>query len=202
MIGAQGPGAGRDANGRNRGRRARRGLIGAAALILLVAAPLSIERFGSIDLAAAAVQRAKSFLELIQQRSPGLRTHGELIKTKRKKKTVLHERALPKVRMATPILPPGSPTALIDLVAPPVPIIPASFDVIPISPLSPPPSAPPIIPFSSPPGVVGPPETPFTPPIIPPPPVPEPQTWSTMLLGFGLVGWMLRRRRKNGLVLS
>lgn len=175
-------------------------LISAAALILCVAAPLSFERFGGTDLAEAAVQRAKSFLELIQQRSPGARTRGELTKIKRKKKTVLHERALPKVRMAMPILPPGSPTALIDLVAPPVPIVPASFDMASVSPLSPPPpSGPPIVPLSSPPGVVVPPETPSTPLVIPPPPVPEPQTWSMMLLGFGLIAWMLRRRRKDGL---
>lgn len=35
------------------------------------------------------------------------------------------------------------------------------------------------------------------------PPVPEPGTWATMLLGFGLVGGMLRRRRStpvNGLL--
>jgi hypothetical protein len=25
--------------------------------------------------------------------------------------------------------------------------------------------------------------------------VPEPGTWATMILGFGLTGWLLRRRR-------
>jgi hypothetical protein len=27
--------------------------------------------------------------------------------------------------------------------------------------------------------------------------VPEPGTWATMLLGFGLSGWMMRRRRRT-----
>jgi hypothetical protein len=31
-------------------------------------------------------------------------------------------------------------------------------------------------------------------------PVPEPGTWALMLLGFGAIGWSLRRRRKAGLV--
>jgi hypothetical protein len=28
--------------------------------------------------------------------------------------------------------------------------------------------------------------------------VPEPGTWATMLLGFGLTGWLMRRRRRQG----
>jgi hypothetical protein len=33
-----------------------------------------------------------------------------------------------------------------------------------------------------------------TPPVITPQAVPEPGTWALMLLGFGLIGWILRRR--------
>jgi hypothetical protein len=29
----------------------------------------------------------------------------------------------------------------------------------------------------------------------PPPPLPEPGTWLTMILGFGMIGWMMRRER-------
>ena len=35
------------------------------------------------------------------------------------------------------------------------------------------------------------------PPPPPPPAVPEPGTWATMLLGFGLTGWAMRRRRRQ-----
>ena len=31
----------------------------------------------------------------------------------------------------------------------------------------------------------------------PPPAVPEPATWASMLLGFGLTGFMIRRRRRS-----
>jgi len=31
--------------------------------------------------------------------------------------------------------------------------------------------------------------------VVPPPAVPEPGTWAMLLLGFGLMGWSLRRER-------
>ena len=62
----------------------------------------------------------------------------------------------------------------------------------------PPPEAPPQAP---PPGGGGPNPPPPPPEVEPPPPpppaVPEPGTWATMLLGFGLTGWAMRRRRRQ-----
>ena len=53
-------------------------------------------------------------------------------------------------------------------------------------------------PQAGPPGGSPPPTLPGTqqpPVIVPPPAVPEPQTWAMMLLGFGLIGWQIRRGR-------
>jgi hypothetical protein len=195
MRSAQRFDAGRRTIGSKSAKRIGRVSIAGAALILLLVMPYSVERLSGGGLAEAAVQRAKSFLELIQQRSPGARSRGQLAQTKHKK-TVLHQRALPKVRMVMPIPPTGSPTTLVDIVAPSVPIIPAGFELASIPPLSPPPS-PLEIPLIRQPSLIVPPtETPSTPPVIPPPAVPEPDTWATMILGLGLIGWMLRSRRQ------
>jgi hypothetical protein len=193
MRGAQRLNAGRGANGSDGARRTRRIVVASGVLALLLVAPLSVDRFGAVDLAQAAVQRAKSFLQLIQQRSPGARTRGLLANTKHKK-VVLHQRALPKVRMALPKMPPvTNEPPLIDIVVPPVPVVPAGFELASLPPFSAP--SPPANPLIPPRGLIVPPsETPPTPPIIPPPAVPEPETWATMLLGLGLIGWSLRRR--------
>ena len=175
-------------------------LIGGAAFSLLLVPVLSVEYFGGADFANAAVQKAKSFLELIQQRSPGHRTKGQLVKIKHRAAARPHERALPKVVIPA-ILPPGPPERLIDIVAPPIPVTMASIGAIPIPPLVEQTPLPPGILFS-PPGLIVPPtETPtppiVTPPVITPSAVPEPGTWTTMLLGFGFIGWQLRGRRKQ-----
>jgi hypothetical protein len=177
-----------------RSRPARRALlIGGAAFVLLLAASTTVATFGGANLANAAVQRARSFLEIIHQRSPGRRTEAHLALTKHKAIAHLHQRALPKVRMPPAIPPLGAlPPALIDLVAPPVPIKFAGLDLPPIPILEQ--GAPPGAPFIPPPGLFVPPSTPETPPTVPPSAVPEPGTWATFLLGFGLVGWQLRRR--------
>lgn len=183
--------------------RVRPLLIGAAALSLLLVPALSVEYFGATDFANAAVQKAKSFLELIQQRSPGHRTKGQLVKIKRRVAAKPHERALPKVIIPA-ILPPGPPERLIDIVAPPIPVQAASIETIPIPPILAQIPPPPGIIFT-PPGLVVPPtETPNPPPpiVTPPLPVPEPGTWATMLLGFGFVGWRLRSRRNQKQVVA
>ena len=174
-------------------------LIGGAAISLLLVPALSVEYFGGADLANAAVQKAKSFLELIQQRSPGHRTKGQLVKIKHRA-AAKHERALPKVFIPA-ILPPGPPERLIDIVAPPIPVTMASIEAIPIPPLVGQTPLPPGILFPPPSLIVPPTETPtppiVTPPVITPSAVPEPGTWATMLLGFGFIGWQLRWRRKQ-----
>jgi hypothetical protein len=170
-------------------------LIGGAAFLLLLLASTTVATFGGANLANAAVDRAKSFLELIHQRSPGRRTEAHLALTKHKRIVHLHERALPKVRMP-PVIPPlvELPPALIDIVAPPVPIKMVSLDLPPIPLLEQ--AVPPGFTFLPPPGLIAPPSTPQAPPVITPPQsaLPEPGTWATMLLGFALVGWQLRRR--------
>src|SRR3982750_1209335 len=101
---------------------------------------LATTSFGGVSLAAAAVERAKSFLQIIQQRSPGVRSKAVLVKTKHK--TLLsHERALPKIRMAVPTVPPAIPwvyePALVDLIAPPIPMPAGTLEALTIPPLSP-----------------------------------------------------------------
>jgi len=180
--------------------RVRPLLIGSAALSLLLVPVLSVEYFGGADIAGAAIQKAKSFLQLMQQRSPGHRTKGQLVKIKHKALAKRHERALPKVVIPA-ILPPGPPERLIDIVAPPIPVTLASVEAIPIPPLIGQTPLPPGILFPPPSLIVPPTETPtppiVTPPIITPSAVPEPGTWATMLLGFGFIGWQLRLRRKQ-----
>jgi hypothetical protein len=187
-----------------RSRPARRALlIGGALFLLLLAASTTVATFGSSNLANAAVQRARSFLEIIHQRSPGRRTEAHLALTKHKAIAHLHQRALPKVRMPSAIPPLGAlppaipplgalPPALIDLVAPPVPIKFAGLDLPPIPILEQ--GTPPGAPFIPTPGLIVPPSIPQTPPTVPQSALPEPGTWATFLLGFGLVGWQLRRR--------
>jgi hypothetical protein len=171
----------------------------AVSLLILVTANLSLVTFGGTDLANAAVQRAKSFIELIKQRSPGKRTEAHLALTKHKKVAQLHQRALPKVRMPPAIPPIGAlPPALIDIVAPPPPLRVASLETIPVVPLFGTPVFP-VVPSSPESPLIVPPQTPSetpTPPVTPPvPAVPEPGTWASILLGFALLGWQVRRRR-------
>jgi hypothetical protein len=185
-------------------RRRRLGLASAAIVLLLaIAALMPVPSLGGTSVAVAAIQRAKSFVELMHQRSPGKRLVGHLVKTKHKK-LAAHERALPKMRRPLPeiaAIPPMGPLppALVDLVAPPVPMQMASLEAIPVGPFQTPLPGPPGF-FSPPPGgFVFPPGSPNSPPIVPPPgppppPVPEPATWAMMLLGFGLIGFSLRRR--------
>jgi len=157
--------------------------------------------FDGASLASAAVDQAKSFLQLIQHRSPGLRTKGMLV-TKHKR-PLAHERALPKVRMAVPAIPAAPPLfyqpALVDLIWPPVSIPPTTLEAMAFPEIGQP-SYPPGSPLIQPPHIIVPPfQTPTTTPVVPPiSAVPEPGTWLTMLLGFGFIGWQLRRRRAEG----
>lgn len=198
------------------GASRRRGLAVASAvavLILAIAAVMPVPSLGGASVAVAAIQRAKSFVELMSQRSPGNRTVGHLAVTKQRK-VALHERALPKIRkrppVATAALPPISaelPPALVDLVAPPIPTQFARLEALPVGPLA---QAPlfPFAPAATASGFVLPPTaTPGSPPVVTPPQitppvttpaaVPEPGTWAMMLVGFGLTSWSLRRRRQR-----
>ena len=152
----------------------------------------------------------------MQQRSPGQRTQG-LLAINKHKAPLRHERALPKVVAGVPILPPNLTPPLFDFVAPPLPMKMATLYAVPIGPLALTASPPPVLPFAGTPGILIPPGTSAdipTPPVTPPPVgtppvvtpavvtpsafgVPEPDTWAMMLLGFGLMGWRLRRRLRH-----
>jgi hypothetical protein len=197
------------------GRRRRRSVLfaGGSAAAAMLASAFTAANFAGIDVASAAVERARSFLQLMSQRSPGERVKGELTKTKRKYR-VLAERSpaempvppltgtLADVLGPPPALLPGGVELPMAELAPPgglppgVTILPPGGGIlVPCCAVGPPPPGPPP-PGPPPPGPPPPPPGPPPPPPPPPPPaVPEPGTWMTMILGFGLTGWMMRRRR-------
>lgn len=152
--------------------------------------------------ASSAASEIRDLAELLGQRSPGARTQALLNK---------HGRVLAKVRQSPrPKAPAGhqeqppapSTPALIDLIQPPVVPVEVASNAIP--PVNAAPTTLNEILNSTPGGVV------FTPPgdggvthlptsepkELPPTTaaVPEPNTWALMLLGFGLIGWRIRRR--------
>ena len=202
--------SGRQLNARGRARRAKRVaakrqrliLVASASLAFVIGAPLSVAAYMGVDSDFPGVSAAKSFLAMMADRSPGDRTKAELTKTKHKTIPVPTQRALGKITKPEP------PKEFVEAIAPPLPKIdqvPAALappvEIGPILLTPQPPSGGGIIipPEAPPPGGGGPTpptEVPPTPPTTPPA-VPEPGTWATMLMGFGLVGWMMRRRRRT-----
>jgi hypothetical protein len=182
-----------------RRRRNRRLLAGTAALLFAACTATTVASFTGTDLAGAAAVRAQSLVDLISQRSPGARTEAQLTKTKHR---ALAERdtapaiAHVPANLAEVIAPPLPDMVPVDL-APPLQL--SFFEMPPLPGLlmPPPPGGGGVPPGGGGGGCCGgppssPPETPPNTP--PPPPVPEPGTWMTMLLGFGLVGWAMRRK--------
>jgi hypothetical protein len=169
----------------------------------------SIAADPATDMVAAAVSQAQDLAELLSQRSPGARTAGELTKTKHAR-TAAKLRAQPKAP-ATPrhAVPPAA-SAPIELAALlKSPVVPVGLTAPGgSSPITPPPSLGSIL--GSTPGTAD-----FTPPggggggtatfpteqpreLVPvTSAVPEPGTWAMMLMGFGLIGWRLRRRPRT-----
>jgi hypothetical protein len=170
-----------------RARQGRVYLAGGAALTIAVSTALSFASFSGVDLANAAVTRAQSFLDLMQKRSPGKRTEAQLIKTKHKSFHVLADRPEPE---APAIVVPAY-AANVGLVAPPLAVPAVGFPQPPQLAQVPPPLF-----FTPPPGVgiLVPPKAPQPPP---PVSVPEPNTWAMLIVGFGMVGWTLRRARQT-----
>jgi hypothetical protein len=179
----------------------------AAALALVVGAPLGIvARMGLFDPGLPGLDSARSFLAMMTDRSPGERTKAELTKTKSTKLAM----ATPKMRALPKVAKPELPKEFVAAIAPPLPNIaeiPATAPLTSIGPLLITPGIPGggggiVVPPQAPPGGGGgppgpPPESPpGPPPPVDTPSVPEPGTWATMLLGFGLTGWMMRRRRR------
>jgi hypothetical protein len=187
----------------------RRLMAGGAALAVLIAAPLSITAFMGVDSSFPGLDAAKSLMALLEDRSPGDRTAAELTKTKKKPE----QRALGKSSKPEP------PAEFVEAIAPPPPALgdvpPFPVTLAGLGPLveipGPPPGGGGFITTTETGGGGGggggggetenPPEEPpiEEPPEEPPvtPPVPEPGTWATMLLGFGLTGWLIRRRRRR-----
>jgi len=188
---------------------------GGAALAVLIAAPLAITAYMGVDPGFPGIDAAKSFMALLKDRSPGDRTATELTKTKKK--------AAPEQRALGKITKPETPPEFEEALAPPAPVIetpPFPVALAGLGPLveipPPPPGGGGFITTTETGGGGGgggggtenpPPENPPpectscepTPTDNPPPPVvPEPATWATMLLGFGLTGWLMRRRRRLG----
>jgi len=188
-------------------RSRRRKLALAACACALAGFPLSLSLFGvsSADVVHAAAAGAESLSDLLNQRSPGERTAARLTKTK-------HARALAK-RAAKPaaphlaVAPPDFDSLASLLQGAPVDIAPPFTEIADTFP------EPGIIPLPglgggnggggggvTPPGggggtVTVPTSEPHSP--IPVTPLPEPGTWATMLLGFALLGWRVRRRPAN-----
>jgi len=180
----------------------RRRLALAACASVLVSVPLSFSLLGVTgnDLVHAAVSGANSLSELLNRRSPGARTTAQLTKTK-------HARSLAKQRVASRVAPLirkpdfgevaglviGTPT--VDI-APPSPLVAIDIPTLPGLIVGSGPGG------ETPPGggggggvVTVPTSEPHSP--IPVTPLPEPGTWATMLLGFGLLGWRVRRGTKQ-----
>lgn len=204
-----------------RARRRRSALlVGLIAAALAGAGTWSIGALGGNDMVEAAVNQAKSLADLLQGRSPGERTQGELTKTKHKH-ALAKMRAAPRARTDEVVQPKVAVVELAKLLesppaAPLVAEAPPSFtpfDFTPPSigtivtpppgelpPGSPPGGSPPggSPPGGSPPGSA----PPGTPPkiIVPvPPAVPEPGTWATMLIGFALIGWRARSQPRRAI---
>ena len=160
------------------------------------------------------VEAGASLLAMLEDRSPGERTTGELAASKKKLAEAPRQRALGKIHQ--PEAPPELIQALIApspelLVAPPL-AVPVKETLL--AALAPPLSAPGSVPGGTVPGggspggggpggggpggggggEVPPTQPPVTPPVAA---VPEPATWTMMLLGFGSIGLMLRRSRRR-----
>jgi len=182
-------------------RRRRLTIMVAVALALGGGTALTVRGLTGGDPLEAAVNSARSLVDLLEQRSPGERTKGLLTKTKRSQRALAKTRPAVNLPLAGPapsatelaklLLPPideeplpvavGAPLALTEL--------PTPFDSIAgpgggilVAPSggggSPGGGTPPIV-------------TPQNPGL--PSAVPEPGSWAMMLLGFALIGWRARR---------
>ena len=179
-----------------RAHQLRMAIAGFACLAAMASAPLAVTSLGEHGIALPGLSSAQRLMAMLDARSPGERTKGELTQTKVRLAEVPRERALGKVfppkpspveQLAQVVVPvPPAPTPLVPA-APP-----ATVDVIaPANLLA-------SLPLATGSAIIGgavlPPPTVFTPPQ---PgvtsPVPEPGTWLTMLLGFGIIGSAMRR---------
>jgi PEP-CTERM motif len=194
-----------DARSELRSRRRRFAAI-IAGLCVAIAVPVSLSftDFNANGVVQAAVTKAQSLVDMLAKRSPGQRTEAQLTKTKHKQRALAKQRSLPRKPPIAPLVSSlvPMPVELASILMPPPELLPPPVAQL----VGPPPTLGGIV---SPPGnsVIVPPgsDTPVsnpTPqprePIVVPPAVPEPGTWLTMLLGFGLIGWRIRRGKASG----
>lgn len=199
------------------GRRSAAAIGGIAVAAALSVAILSDPKLGRAlgEGVSDGIQGMKTVAAMLAERSPGERPEGALANLKPKRQSVLHQRALPKVRgpatpyealVATPpnlaiAPPPEAPLYNVVAGGPPV-VIPSTNGVVPGTPVGPPLLT--AIPppgggggaIFSPPVVAAAPDTPpiAVTPLTPLTPVPEPGTWTMTLIGFALIGRALRRK--------
>lgn len=192
-----------------------------AILLLFVAGSLGVSGLGissawsGIPVGSGLLAKAQNLAAMLSERSPGVRTAGELTKTKRKLADAKpHERALGKIRR--PVLPPEFLRALVPgvdfadavpttnlnpLIGLPAPqfaleVGPPAGGIgsVPGTPGVPIPGGGGVI--LTPPSSGTPVPTPISAPSpIPAPAVPEPGTWAMMLMGFVCLGMKLKRDR-------
>lgn len=188
----------------------RRRLIAAACVALAAVAgtPVTLAMLdapGSIP----GVQQARNVLDMLSGRSPGERTEAQLIKKGRKVESRwLSSASLPPPKEEIEKEVPDRMIAMADLPHHQFDQPPSDIAVPPLFPIVPPGG---IVPPVGPPGGGLPPGGGFPPggggippggggpPPPPPPPalVPEPSTWATMLIGFALLGGVIRRRKSS-----
>jgi hypothetical protein len=182
-------------------------LAAAGALAFLAAAPLTMAAYLGTDPLVAGLDNAKSFLAMMSDRSPGGRTSAELVTKHKRAAAAPTEHALGKIHNPAP--PPFA--SAIAPVPPSIAELPPFETALANSPplfMAPPPpgSGGGIVPTAETPpggggggccgGGGGGGDNPTPNPTDSPPPVPEPGTWATMLLGFGMTGLLMRRRRR------
>jgi PEP-CTERM motif len=203
----------------------RRGLAVSGLLALAAALSIASYSRGDLltsvsDVANHGLSDIKTVAAMLADRSPGRRPKGQLASLKPKRQAALHERALPKVRRPAPPANPLAsligPSSIAPVPTPAIETSPAPLYSMVGGPLT---VVPPVVvPGGGTPSGGGTPGGPpvFTdiPPsggggsIVVPPPittsevppvtsaVPEPDTWAMMLVGFALMGWVLRRDRR------
>ena len=185
-------------------RRRRVALASGVGTAAAVALSLSLLGVTGNDLANAAAAQAKSLSELLNGRSPGERTAAQLTKTKHSKQRVFALAPPDRFPAAPPITRNpghGDITQLLSAPPPPIDVVPpiafASADVPTLAEIVGGGGLGPGATGGSPGGggsTVSFPRSEPHQPVTPVSAVPEPGTWATMLLGFGLLGWRLRRR--------
>jgi hypothetical protein len=202
--------------------RSRVGRGGLAVIALGVAAALSVATLSNPKLPhavgeglSASLQSVKTVAVMLAERSPGERPEGALANLKPKRQAVLHERALPKVRAPafpayealagpppSPLIAPPPEVPLYSTVAGGLPVaLPLTTAATPETPGGPPALSNIPLPGGGGGGIFTPPTTTTaTPdvPAVPVTPVPEPATWAMMILGFALMGRMVRRKAAAG----